>query len=494
MKKFISYLVVLLLVVSLASCGRVVDDTNDNNENIDNPVITPDNGDKTEPDRPIVNTNVEFSVSLVYNKKIYVPKANEEVKAVWADDYSQYTETIDSSGYAKKNLDGDFHVYLTKAPDGYSYNPNIYTADNENPTVVIELYRIARVAKGQGTALQKEYEMSTTGVYRSEIKKALQRVYYAFTPTKAGYYVLETMVNVYDDSVNPKVDIYSGNAGGFRTIYQAGLDTGGVSIPGGFTKNVKWVVKLTEEMIGNLYVFAIYADSKSGVYPINIDFSVSYEGEYYIDDVVSKLMVANEIYTYNVCNDCHYPLGVDNTPTNCPNCNGTKFSSTMGTPDFDLNSFTYVNSDGGVGNYYAGRTNGSGLIIGTGFKYNEETKFWHLYDNTTGKYGPALCVKITAPCAYYEESLNLIESHGNKNLTVEKGTENYKVFIEQAYAGVCNSDGVCYVTMEMKEFLQKFSISQRLFFDGNGFVESTGVYAAEEDQWLFACGYYKMNE
>ena len=42
----------------------------------------------------------------------------------------------------------------------------------------------------------------------------------------------------------------------------------------------------------------------------------------------------------------------------------------------------------------------------------------------------------------------------------------------------------------MKEFLQKFSISQRLFFDGNGFVESTGVYAAEEDQWLFACGYY----
>ena len=28
------------------------------------------------------------------------------------------------------------------------------------------------------------------------------------------------------------------------------------------------------------------------------------------------------------------------------------------------------------------------------------------------------------------------------------------------------------------------------FFDGYGFVESTGVYAIEEDQWLFACGYY----
>ena len=103
-----------------------------------------------------------------------------------------------------------------------------------------------------------------------------------------------------------------------------------------------------------------------------------------------------------------------------------------------------------------------------------------------------LCAKITKPCAYYEESLNLIESHGNKNLTVSNGTENYKVFVEQSYAAVCNSDGVCFVTNEMKEFLQKFSVSQRLFFDGNGFVESTGVYAAEDDQWLFACGYYAI--
>jgi hypothetical protein len=105
-------------------------------------------------------------------------------------------------------------------------------------------------------------------------------------------------------------------------------------------------------------------------------------------------------------------------------------------------------------------------------------------------FGPILCAKISQPCAYYEESLNMIESHGNKNLTVENGTENYKQFIEISYTAACNSDGVCYVTNELKEFLQKFSVSQRLFLDGNGFVESTGVYAIEEDQWLFACGYY----
>ena len=88
----------------------------------------------------------------------------------------------------------------------------------------------------------------------------------------------------------------------------------------------------------------------------------------------------------------------------------------------------------------------------------------------------------------------MIESHGNKNLTVSNGTENYKQFIEVSYAAACNSDGVCYVTMELMIFLQKFSVSQRLFIDGNGFVESTGVYAVEEDQWLFCCGYYDSLE
>ena len=117
-----------------------------------------------------------------------------------------------------------------------------------------------------------------------------------------------------------------------------------------------------------------------------------------------------------------------------------------------------------------------------------------MYDEETNTFGPILCAKITQPCAYYDESLNLIESHGNKNLTVSNGTENYKQFIEVQYASLCNSDGVCYVTNELKEFLQKFSVSQRLFFDGNGFVEDTGVYALEEDQWLFACGYYVEND
>jgi DNA mismatch repair protein MutS len=51
-----------------------------------------------------------------------------------------------------------------------------------------------------------------------------------------------------------------------------------------------------------------------------------------------------------------------------------------------------------------------------------------------------------------------------------------------------------FVTPELKEFFQKFSVNQRLFNDGNGFAEvyaTPQVDALEEDQWLFACCYYQ---
>ena len=117
-----------------------------------------------------------------------------------------------------------------------------------------------------------------------------------------------------------------------------------------------------------------------------------------------------------------------------------------------------------------------------------------------------------------------MEYRGNKALTVNGGTENYKLFIEgyaalikdppqmeigpyfcvtecpcrrlgtcdgaclegctecspdcrpcpeegmgtRGYAGYCNEIGVVPVTPELKDFLQKFSISQKLYCDGNG--------------------------
>ena len=61
------------------------------------------------------------------------------------------------------------------------------------------------------------------------------------------------------------------------------------------------------------------------------------------------------------------------------------------------------------------------------------------------------------------------------------------------YADYVNSDGRYAVNEELKRFLQAYSIKHSIFFDGNGNAEvdpETPVYAEQEDQWLFACGYY----
>ncbi len=450
------FLILILIFVSFVffACGSIEDDIGDTNIPIDSDKKTDDDKKPIDIDTPI-DENVEFCVSLVYNKKVYIP--SEPITVYWVDDYAQYSQVIDSEGYAKIKLDGDFNIYLSEAPNGYTYNPNIYFADNENPTVEIELLKIGKISKGKGTALYKEYEIISTGSYRCEIKQKGKEVFYEFQPKTSGYYVIESMVNVYEDVINPKIDTYNGTAQ--AKFFSETIDSGGKSLKGGYTKNFKWVVQLTDAMISNVYTFAIKCDSKDGIYPAYIDFTITYIDEYIVDPTVTKLMYAQEA----------------NFVT--PNGKGV-----------------YRNADGGTGSYLEVKTNGTGILKGSNFKYNEATGYYHVYDEKTDTYGPILCAAISSPCCFLDESLDKVETHGNKALTVSNGTENYKQFIEISYAAACNSDGVCYVTKELKDFLQKYSNSQALFFDGIGVCEyKSGVYASEEDQWLFACGYYDEN-
>ena len=408
---------------------------------------------------PTENEKVEFIVSLVFDGEFVIPE--EEVIVIWEDGHSQNTATIGEDGYARIYLDGEFNVYLGNVPKldkfDYTYNPNIYKADNDNPVVVIELERIVIItSRYNGKALYNELPITNEGTYRAKIESSSKKMFYEFKPTVAGYYVIESLINIHEDVINPTIDTYNGTfAAKFK---DETIDGGGYYKKGGFTKNFRWVVRLSQSEIQNVFTFSVYGTSKTGVYPINIDFSVTYTGEYYPEDIVSTYITAEQ--------------------------------ANFKTDEYDKSVYKFVNSDHGTGSYYGGVSNGTGILKGTEYKFNDATGYWHRYYAETDTYGPILCAKIAAPCAYYERALNYIEEAGNKNLTVSNGTENYKRFIEVDYTLACNSDGVCYVTQELKEFLQKFSISQRLFFDGNGFVETTGVYAIEDDQWLFACGYY----
>lgn len=471
MKKWCKYLILLFaLTFALASCGQVeeppyvppvIDDECSEHVDLNEDLVCDICGEKLKGQSQEDETKkVVHKVSLVYNKKIYIPEAGEVITVVWMDDYSKYSSVIETDGIAKKELDGEFNIYLETLPEGYTYNPNIYKSDNENCEIQIELLKIGKISKGKGTALYEEYKIGSAGTFQTKLESKNSKVYYEYTPNRAGYYFIESYVNIYEDSVNPKIDVYTGTFA--AKFFSETLDKGGEYKKGGYTRNFKWVVKLSQDQLNNVFTFAVFAESKSGAYPVTVTFRITYEGEYNPDTTVSSLIMAKE--------------------------------ADFKTPEYSSSLYTYINSDGGTGSYYAGVTNGTGILDEANFKYNEETGYWHVYNKQTGEFGPILCAKITEPCCYYETGLAYIQMAGNKNLTICDGTENYTQFIEIQYAAACNSDGVCYVTNELKEFLQKFSISQRLFFDGGGFVESTGVYAIEEHQWLFACGYYKENK
>ncbi len=465
-KKLLIISLLFFTFLSLCGCGEVV---------VEPPVVNP-GGTSTNPGNdPDPDTiDEEYTVCLYYyekvNKVIYIPKKDEVINVYWRNEYTQYSAQIDSTGYAKMKLDGDFNVYIDNVPsvfvekgvDYTTYNPNINHASIDEKNVEIELVSINR-PKGSGTSeyncinikpANKNFEV---GYYRTEIKSKTSKVFYEFEPPKNGYYYIESIINMYDDTINPNVETYRGTV---ASKYPSQIiDGGGISQTTSYTQNFRWVVQLTEDEVGNTFTFAVMADVLEDKYPVNIDFQIIYVGEKIGDPTLSKIIEAKE--------------------------------ANFKTPEYDTNEYQYINSNGGKGSYYSGSLNGSTILDGSNFKYNEETGYYHVYDKATKTFGPILCAKIAEPCAYYESALNVIELAGNKALTVSNGTENYKQFIEIEYTACCNSDGVCYVTQELKDFLQKFSIAERLFADGNGFVEYAGVYASEEDQWLFACGYYQ---
>ena len=469
-KKFI-YIFILLFASFIIGCGQIEKmpevpdiptlptepETPVNPEDPKTPIepetpVNPDVPSEPEDETPVP---VEFKTSIVLNGDTYIPSENENINVIWTNELGNLSAPIDATGFASMMLSGEYSVYLDYVPNGYTYNANIYKADNEHPNVEIELIKIAKTSKGQGTKLYNEYQITTPATYRAEIKDSTKKIFYEFQPKQAGYYSIQSIVNIHENMINPKIDTYPGSSS--YKNFEETIDTGGAYRKGGYTKNFKWVVRLTEDMISSVFTFAVYGESKSGIFPIYIDFSITYEGEYYVDPTIASFMEAKE--------------------------------ANFKTPEFNT-GYKYYNADGGTGNYYGGYTNGSGVLNGDLYKYNEDTGYYHLFNSSTNEYGPILCAKITEPCAFYEEALSRIESHGNKNLTISDGKENYKQFIEVEYANACNSDGVCYVTAELKDFLQKFSISQRLFRDGEGLVETQGGFAVEDDHWLFACGYY----
>ena len=530
MKKHTYSILAALLsaLLLLTSCGEF-------NPAVNDPSNRPQGGEDTS-ENPIVTDeegNIDenpFTVTLLYNGEVYVPSEEKPISVQWNDGYSIHTAQIGTDGVARiGGLDGDYRVNLTSIPDGYAYNPNIYTATNHDRNIEIELHKIV-TTRGNGDQLYNSIKIKNTGVYCVELNSANHEVFFEYAPPESGIYSVEAWMDTIDNKVNPQARYYGANAY-FKTL-QFVSDDGGAE--GTYTKNFMLDVEIADEMISDhgqvTFSFGVLSTATDGKYPIKVYFAITLDGEFSLNHTECAMM-------YPADEHLERSREYDRETTEFV---GAEFAQTVGNNTanvFDSKNYKLYPLAEGGDNYY------------------------HLFDEAiypeTHGYGPILYAYVSEACRFMDASFTTVEMRGNKALTVSQGSENYKLFIEgfnalvvdppgdngpyfcvtncpcrvanqcesaklgfangacsddcenchvdcrrcpkeafgmQGYGDYCNSDGVAAVTEELKQFLQKYSVNQLLFFDGNGFVEtnpSVSVYAAEDDQWLFACGYYK---
>lgn len=468
-----------------------------------------------------------FTVTLMVDGRPYSPPSDQPISVRWSDGFSLHTAPVEEDGVARiGGLDGDYDVTLTAVPEGYAYNPNVHRATGNQRNIEIELYRLVET-KGQSHDLYNAIRIRSTGVYCIEISGADKEVYFEFAPTASGTYSVESWMDTEADNVNPSANYYGSNSA-FRTFQYCADDGGAEAF---YTKNFKLDVQIAEENFSGggggavVFTFGVKATSKTNEYPIKVYFALTLDGEFILDRTESVLMRPAE----ELVQQPDY-LGYEFV--------GAERQETVGDVSgwtFDADNYKlWPKDEGGDGYYHVYST--------------------AEYPDTHG-YGPILYAKISSPCRFLTDAFTTLEYNGNKALTLSDGTENYKLFIEgfdalnstflgspyfcttdcpcrrngtcdsmdiigsvgacvtgctgchqdcrnipedligqKGYGDYTNSDGCYAVTEELKEFLQKYSISQLLFFDGDGYVEtheSIHIFAEEEDQWLFACGYYR---
>lgn len=438
-----------------------------------NPGNTP--GDNPGGDETPVDTSDHYKATVIYDKKNFNP-GDLEIYVVWRNEYSMERVELSADGTADAGvLDGDYTVYLEGLPSKYTYNPGAYTVTSDARTVkilIIDVMQPHNASRADGKNMYVNlgcYEILYDGTYRTELKSEDDKTFYEYTPRAAGYYSVVSWVNVYDDKINPLIDVYGGTMA-FKWLVNT-IDGGAASLSGGYTKNFRHEVRISASEVGGSFSFAIHATSKFDEFPLYVDFAITYEG---------------------------------------PHSNGYEDTKTIRSEET-----LYKASEPKNGEYFVYADLGTNQFNMDNYKFNDDTGRYHFYnqklyaDDPYGYgvgYGPVLLCAITPRSPSYTVtslySANSIGPSGMNFLKVyncwieEKqvyGIFDYTAFIREDYYNVCNSQGYCNVTKELKGFLQQFSIDQAMYTDGtplDGTPEANGYYAREDSMWLFACGFY----
>ena len=504
----IAILIAILLCVSGCGVGNYIENGGNKRPGSTTTPGTDDPGNPDNPDTPDNPNNPElppakdthYRASVYFGGQLFLP-GDADINVVWRNDSELVRVPLGEDGKADAGeLDGDFRVYLEGLPSQYVYDPNDCTVTSDDRVISINLESLKAPVSGSGEGLYKDYGcyyLQYDGIYRATVKDASSQVYYEYMPTAAGYYSIESKVNVYDDEINPVIDQYGGTAA-YKWLIGT-IDGGGYSLNGGYTKNFRYEVRVSAEEVGNCFTFAVKAQSKSKVYPVTVDFKIKYEGAYSSGH--------SDVRVYRAT---HADKKAEEPKK------GQMFYFADECPRTQADAQAYASKNGGADIRKAKIFDASYFKLdkeGYYHYYNEELYADDPYGYGSG-YGPYLMCAITKALPSYDIETNKSPSClynydevgppfnynylvlSNVWLEEEKKfvSRDYTDFIRVDYYGVCNSQGVCYVTQEIRDFLQKFADNHQLYTDGYapGFntPESYGYSANEDALWLFACGFY----
>lgn len=457
-KRILSILATSLLAAAFAGCGTYTPPDNPDDPNKpDTPIVTPG---------PVNPAEDVFKVSLVWNGNPFT-QANYPgltgIQAQWTDMETKevFRAAFDKDGVAKlPDLDGDFRVTLVSLPDGYTYEPNIYEANNDFKEVTIALYKITPVIRrgpyaGEPFVGEYYYDLNSIGAYRVTLEKD-QKVFFRFNPSVNGKYTVTSMVDVTANEINPLLDLHFGSTQYISPTPSKKQDGGGSE--NSYTKNFKMEYTISPEEVGNVMIFRLYSTSRNDSeesYPLTVDFILDRNG-----DFANRYDAAQEI-----------------KPTE-------DFGKATGEILNPAGTFTYCAKRPGVENKRLDQR--SVKLYDDGYYY--------YYDSLTDTRLERVYAQLRRRTEVSDESFY---SGPHVRLYYLVGADgvakNYEEFIRGAngYGAHCNGDGVYPVTEELKEFLQTYAVSERYFNDGNGWAETYANYNSDEDsQWMFACGYY----
>ena len=449
MKKFLTLTIAFLMLFALAGCGQYTPPISSGGNG--STVTPPGSGD--DPALPPEADDGAFTVTLLFGGEKYIPK--ESVNVIWTDveGVGVYYAPFNEEGVASRTgLDGNYKVTLQNIPEGFTYDPNIYEADNDHRHTEITIF-----------ALTHDFGMSTTpdkyspiilpgtGTFRIYLQSSSQTVFFRARPNRTGEYSVQSIADVTQNKINPILDVYFGTYAYMPETPNEICDGGGQA-QNTYTKNFLWMTTIADRQ--QEFIFALRSTCiDETAYPFPIDFIVEWEGEITGgDEPEFRVVEPSEQFVQQ--------------------------------PNSYL-PFRYVAS-----------LNVTRTLDGSLFKRNPDDGYYHFYDEASDTYGGVLYAIINRDTEVVTTESGTGFCDGLVRLRLRENVNDpdpcdYQNFIDQ-YKDYTDNNGAYPVTEELKAFLLKYSIANSIFNDGNGWAETTAGYqSSHANQWLFNCGYYE---